>query len=140
MTILMKVTIFFACYEVMKVIMPQVESSWRMYVWELRQKKETHKVTIGGEDSQINISFLGENEKAPEAPAGYMIYTIINLAYIVYLACMFLSFNPICMLSAIIIHFWGRIIVKAKPLKRYVMLDGAISAAILFATYITQVM
>ena len=141
MEIIMNLTMFYFAYEVMKVIMPHVESSWRMVAWNARQLKEIKKetITIGGESDQVNVQILGPNAEKPEMPVGYGLYAVINLVYSVYLIAMFFTFNPVCMLCSIGIKIWGKFISKFEPLKRWVMLDGAVSAVILFAAlYITR--
>lgn len=139
--ILMHATIFYFAYEVMKIIMPWVESSWRMVAWESRQLKEVRKdtITIGDSGDQVNIQFLGPNTEKPEMPAGYGLYAVINLVYSLYLVAMFLTFNPVNMLLCVGMKIWAKFIGKFKPIKRWVMLDGAVSASMLFAViYITK--
>lgn len=139
--ILMHATTFYFAYEVMKIIMPWVESSWRMVAWESRQLKEVRKdtITIGDSGDQVNIQFLGPNTEKPEMPAGYGLYAVINLVYSLYLVAMFLTFNPVNMLLCVGMKIWAKFIGKFKPIKRWVMLDGAVSASMLFAViYITK--
>lgn len=122
--------IFFIAYEGMKILMPKVELSWRMYNWQLKQSKTAKATMTETPEGKLEIKMQPRPER-PTTPSGMWLYFAINFLYTVWLAVAFFSFNVVFMIAALLIDIWGRFIQKRKPTVPVMMIDGAVSIAML---------
>lgn len=131
METLRTMAIFFACYELMKVIMPWIEKSWRLYNWELRQSRVTQVTVTEGKGNNANID-IQKQVYRPEQPCGMWLYFLINFVYSIWAIVIVLTFNIPYMLTGLAMNIWGKFVRSKKPSIPMVMVDGIVSAAILY--------
>ena len=122
--------IFFIAYECMKILMPKVELSWRMYNWQLKQSKIAKATMTEGPDGKLEIKMQPRPER-PMTPNGMWLYFAINFVYTIWLFVAFFTFNVVFMITSLLFLIWSNFIQKRKPSIPIMLLDGVVSVGML---------